>query len=89
MNTDTIQNVHGHAIMHLLAASENPLPRKKIQSAVEAQVGQNVRFYTCSAEDLTLDGLLEFLLNRGKIIETAQGYAFNPGAQACNHDGGH
>ncbi|GCA62910.1 putative metal-binding protein, partial [Kipferlia bialata] len=53
--------------------------------AIEAEFGEEQRFYTCGAQDLTADGLIEFLEVRNKFgpMPVAM-YSF--GGKAC--DGG-
>jgi probable metal-binding protein len=52
---------------------------------VRATFGENARFHTCSAESLTLDQLLIFLISRKKVVER-EGCLQVVLANVCGHD---
>ena len=62
-----------------------PLTRPALLTKVEAQYGMDTRFHTCSADSMTLDGLLSFLMERGKIQEDANGLSMDGGAHICEN----
>jgi probable metal-binding protein len=49
-----------------------------------AHFGAEARFHTCKLNDLDLDALLEFLLNREKVRELEGKFVVNM-ARICNH----
>jgi len=51
---------------------------------VSERYGDNPRFHTCSAQDMTLDELLTFLISRGKVAEI-DGYLQTAREQICGH----
>jgi probable metal-binding protein len=64
--TDT---VHGHAVLEMLLSAERPMTRAELGAAAASAYGPDARYHTCSAEGMTLDELLQFLLTREKIDE--------------------
>lgn len=77
--------VHGHAVLHAILDSPEPITREALAAAMAAEHGDNVEYHTCSAAGMDLPGLLEFLLMRGKITETAQGLVAHP-EEMCDHE---
>lgn len=65
MNAD----IHGHEVMNLIHQADPPLNRATLREAVLQRWGDAVRFRTCAAEGMNLDGLLQFLSERGKVVE--------------------
>jgi len=63
------ESFHGHEVMRMIVSAPEPYSRKQLSDAVETQFGQNPRFHTCSAQSMTLDELLQFLSERGKLTE--------------------
>jgi probable metal-binding protein len=67
MSQDTLQSIHGHEVIAILIDAEAPMTPADLQAAVTRLFGPAPRFHTCSAYNLTLDGLLALLLNKGKL----------------------
>jgi probable metal-binding protein len=79
-----IQNIHGHEIIDLVSRNPDGLSLAQLTEAVAKQFGASPRFFTCSAQDMNLAELLEFLAARDKI--RIEGESVYPGkAPACNH----
>ena len=79
------ESFHGHEVMRMIASAPNPYSRQQLSDAVEAEFGQNARFHTCSAQGMTLDELLQFLSERGKLTE-ANGRLNVARENICNHE---
>ena len=54
----------------------------------ESAHGQQARYHTCSAHDLTFDGLLGFLQERNKVA-LRDGSISAAVTHVCSHDGDH
>jgi probable metal-binding protein len=78
------QSIHGHEIMEIILAAGLPHSRQTLGQAVAESYGGNPRFHTCSAQDMTLDDLLAFLISRGKVIEV-DGFFQTAREQICDH----
>ena len=79
------ESFHGHEVMRMIASAPVPYSRERLSDDVEAQFGQNARFHTCSAQSMTLEELLYFLSQRGKLTE-ADGLLHVAQENICSHE---
>jgi probable metal-binding protein len=87
----TMQNdiqIHGHEVMQMMLDSGSAYTRESLRQAIIDRFGAEARFFTCSAEDLTAEALIEFLAERGKFISSEEGFNTAP-AKMCHHDHDH
>ena len=82
--SDVQSSIHGHEIMHLIHDTKPRHTRATLAAAVAERFGVDATFHTCSATSLTLDGLLSFLIERGKVVEQ-EGQLMMNIAKMCNH----
>ncbi len=66
-------STHGHVILKWLA--EEPLSVDALRNRVAGELGSAPQFHTCDRQSLSLDGLLELLSERGKIVASAGGWS--------------
>jgi len=85
MNTNTEPSIHGHEIMHLIT-DFGPIPRLSLQAKVEEIYGIGATFHTCSANEMNIDTLLTFLLERGKIQQGPNGLTMHGDAHICENE---
>jgi probable metal-binding protein len=64
------ERIHGHAVLEMLLAAPRPMTREALLQATEEEFGADARYYTCSADDMTIGELVQFLLARSKVSET-------------------
>ena len=76
--------IHGHEVMQMMVESPEPFTRDSLKAAIDTRFGSDARFFTCSAENLTAEGLIDFLAERGKFIDREGGFSTAPG-KMCNH----
>ena len=57
---------------------------KSLLEAIIAKFGPEERFYTCSADNLTAQGLIDFLKERGKFMPMEDGFTVD-GSKVCQH----
>ena len=77
-------SIHGHDVMHMMLELGGTFTRESLKLAIDERFGEQARFYTCSAQDMDAAALIEFLRQRGKFVEAADG--FNTEAERiCNH----
>lgn len=79
-----MNQIHAHNVLNMLLAAETPYTLVSLKHAVFAEYGEDVRFHTCSQDDLTLDALLTFLLDRRKVVQDGELITANP-ERMCNH----
>ncbi len=79
-------HVHGHEVMEMMIASGESYTRDTLRAAIHEKFGQATRFFTCSAEQMTADELIDFLESRGKFQPTdgSEGFQTDP-SKICNH----
>lgn len=68
-----IVEVHGHEVLRLLLEAAPPLSREALEAESLRIWGPDAVFYTCSGSGMSLPELVEMLLRKGKIMETASG----------------
>lgn len=78
------ESIHGHEVMEMILAAEPPFSREQLKEAIRSRFGEAPRFHTCSAQDMTLDELLQFLGGRGKVVEI-DGVLGTSRGQICDH----
>ena len=86
MHNDT--QIHGHEVMQMMLDSGSAYTRETLRQAIIDRFGAEARFFTCSAEDMTAEALIEFLAERGKFIPSEEGFHTAP-TKMCQHDHEH
>jgi probable metal-binding protein len=79
-------SLHGHDVIRLIGAAPAPLTRPQIEEAITRQAGGGVSFHVCAGDGMSLDELLAFLMQRGKITQHADGTFTADVALMCDHD---
>jgi len=77
------EQVHGHEVMQMMLLSGKNYTRSELINEIESRFGTEVTFYTCSAENLSAKGLVDFLEDKGKFIEADGGFNTDPSLM-CN-----
>jgi len=76
--------IHGHEVKQMVMASGSTYTRDSLISAIIDKFGEETRFYSCSADSMTADELIQFFEERGKL--NPETYTFHTGPQhACGH----
>ena len=68
-----MKRIHGHEVMQMMLASGKVYTRETLVADILKQFGPDARFHTCSAEDLTAEGLVDFLDAKGKLVSKGGG----------------
>ncbi len=76
--------VHGHDVMEMIIDAPTPPSREELCAAVVERFGGDALFYTCSAKDMSIEGLLEFLMERNKLVEVDGKLSTHPD-HICDH----
>jgi probable metal-binding protein len=74
-------SIHGHELLHLVLNAGTPVTR----SEMAEHFGEESLFHTCSARNMSLDQLIDFLTQRGKITRVDGGYLAHRESM-CSHD---
>jgi len=78
--------IHGHEILMMVHEADAALTREDLRRLAAERFGADARYRTCAGGGMTIDGLIEFLLARGKLIER-KGRICADISQMCDDDG--
>lgn len=77
------EQVHGHEVIDIFRQHPGGITLTALAQTVRLRFGGGTRFFTCSAEGMTLDEVLRFLSDRRKL--QVHGDTVFPGdSPACN-----
>lgn len=77
-------SIHGHEVLNMMLESGERYSEKSLEAAICSRFGNDARFHTCSAEDMTAAQLVAFLASRGKFIPTEEGFSTHE-SKICRH----
>ena len=78
------QQIHGHEVMQMMINHDGAFTRESLRAAISERFGEQARFYTCCAENMTAEELVEFLQSRGKFVPKGEGFSTTPDS-ICGH----
>lgn len=78
-------SIHGHEILDLIRTTTPAPTAGEVADIVEARYGPEARFHTCSAQEMTLKELLQFLFARTKIVLRDDGRLHVQIENVCSH----
>ncbi len=73
---------HGHEVLAMMQG--NSYSKDSLIEAIYEKFGKEERFYTCHAENLTAEELVDFLIGHGKFMPTEDGFTVDS-SKVCNH----
>jgi probable metal-binding protein len=79
-----MEQIHGHEVMQMMVESGKSYTRSSLLADIVARFGAGARFFTCSAENLTPEGLIDFLEAKGKFVACEEGFQTSPDLM-CKH----
>ena len=77
-------SIHGHDVIDMIQQAGRAFTRAELIGAIGDKFGAEARFHTCSEEDLTAAGLVEFLASRGKFLVSDNALTIDP-SKLCQH----
>jgi len=80
----TTEQIHGHEIIELVAKYPEGIAAGTLTDIAAQEFGPGARYFTCSAENMSLPELLTFLGARDKV-QLRGGLIFPGGSPACEH----
>lgn len=69
-----MEQIHGHEVIQMMLQSGKAYTRATLHTDIVAKFGANSRFCTCSAENLTPEGIIDFLQSKGKFVPQDDGF---------------
>lgn len=79
-----MESIHGHDVIDMIQTSAEPYSRPGLVAAIGEKFGADARFHTCSAEGMTADGLVDFLIAKGKFFAGSDRLEIDP-SKLCQH----
>ena len=77
-------SIHGHDVLNMMIESGEQYTERSLVEAIHARFGEQARFHTCSAENMSAAELVAFLHKKGKFIPQESG--FNTAeSKICRH----
>ncbi len=70
--------------MHMIADTQQSYTRASLIAEINLKFGETACFHTCSAENLTAAGLVDFLTSKGKFQCDGESMSLDASA-ICNH----
>ena len=77
-----MEQIHGHEVLHMMEG--NVYSETSLRKAIIDKFGANQLFYTCSASNLTVDGLIEFLKEHDKFKPMNDGFTVDETSVCSN-----
>ena len=77
-----MEQLHAHEVLHMMEG--NNYTEETLKEAIIMKFGKDQRFYTCSAENMNIDELIEFLKQKGKFMPSNEGFTVDI-TKVCNH----
>lgn len=77
-------NIHAHEVMQMMMERGGAFSRESLAEAISERFGAGARFCSCSAADMDVNTVIDFLESRGKFVAVDDG--FNTARdRICNH----
>ncbi len=77
-------SIHGHDVLNMMINSGERYTTASLEAAIIARFGEQARFHTCSAENMTAKELVAFLQQKGKFIAQPDGFNTHE-SKICRH----
>lgn len=79
-----MNQIHGHEVLKLIINHKIPIKTKELLDKIVASYGEKAKFYTCSEKNLNALELIQFLINKGKILKN-NGMLSSELSKICTH----
>lgn len=77
-----MEQLHAHEVLHMMEG--NSYSETSLKEAIIDMFGKEQRFYACSAENMDVDDLIEFLKRKGKFKPMDEGFTVDA-SKMCDH----
>lgn len=64
-----MESIHGRKVLNLIGEQSAAVSRQELLHAIQQQFGEESRFHTCSANNMTSEQLITLFLQQGKLEE--------------------
>lgn len=77
-----MEQLHAHEVLHMMEG--NSYSELSLKEAIIKKFGVHQHFYACSADDMNIDELIEFLKKKEKFMPAGSGFTVDI-TKVCNH----
>ena len=77
-------SIHGHEVLQMMISSGESYTVATLEAAIIDRFAKEVRFHTCSSENLSAAELVAFLQKKGKFIAAEEGFNTHE-SKICRH----
>lgn len=77
-----MEQLHAHEVLHMMEGNE--YTEASLKEAIIRKFGKDQRFYACSADNMDVDQLIEFLKKKGKFMPVGEHFTVDV-TKVCNH----
>ena len=77
-----MEQLHAHEVLHMMEG--NSYSESSLREAIIKKFGSQQRFYACSAANMDVDTLIEFLKMKGKFMSAEDGFTVDI-TKVCKH----
>ncbi len=77
-----MEQLHAHEVLFMMEG--NSYSETSLREAIIGKFGREQRFYACSAENMNVDELIEFLKQKGKFMPKDDGFTVDI-TKVCSH----
>lgn len=64
-----MESIHGHEVLNMMIESGEQYSNASLEAAITARFGEQARFHTCSAADMTAGELVAFLAAKESLLQ--------------------
>jgi probable metal-binding protein len=79
-----MNQIHGHEVMEMMLTSGKIYTKDALVNDIITKFGQDARFCTCSADNMTAEQLVAFLDDKGKLVQRDGGFQTSQDVM-CQH----
>lgn len=79
-----MKNIHAHEVMHMMLEQDEAFSRESLAQAIVERFGAGARFHSCSADNMDVHAVIDFLETRGKFVAHDDGFS-TAQDKICNH----
>jgi probable metal-binding protein len=79
-----MEQIHGHEVIQMMLQSGKTYTRTSLLADIISAFGEQARFFTCSADNLSPEGIIDFLQAKGKFVPDEEGFRTSPDLM-CRH----
>jgi probable metal-binding protein len=78
------EQIHGHEVMKMMIEAKRHFTKPELKEAIIKEFGSDARFFTCSAENMNAEEIIDLLQEKGKFTQSSSGLTTSQD-KICHH----